>query len=145
MKKIIRGRVYDTETAIELGSTYGGAENRSDFNYWEETLYKKRTGEYFLYCFGGALSQYGEWHGNSGGSGEQIKPLAYDDAKKWAEEALDGDEWIKEFGEPKEDMDRVQIQISMTVGAVNIVKRAAQKRDKSVSETIEMLIREHLT
>lgn len=75
----------------------------------------------------------------------QIKPLAYDDAKKWAEEALDGDEWIKEFGEPQEDMDRVQIQISMTVGAVNIVKRAAQKRDKSVSETIEMLMREHLS
>ena len=145
MKKVIRGRVYDTETAIEIGSTYGGAEYRNDFNYWEEILYKKRTGEYFLYCFGGALSQYGEWHGNSGGSGEKIKPLPYDEAKKWAEEALDGDAWIKEFGEPQEDMDRVQIQISMTVGAVNKVKRAAQKRDKSVSETIEMLIREHLS
>lgn len=144
MKKVIRGRVYDTETAQEIGSTYGGGENSCDFHYWRETLYKKKTGEYFLHCFGGAMSQYGVWHGNSGGSGEQIKPLAYDDAKKWAEEALDGDEWIKEFGEPQEDMDRVQIQISMTVGAVNRVKRAAQKSDKSVSETIEMLIREHL-
>ena len=52
MKKVIRGRVYDTETAQEIGSTCGGGENRTDFHYWEETLYKKKTGEYFLHCFG---------------------------------------------------------------------------------------------
>lgn len=144
MKKVIRGRVYDTETAIELGSTYGGAENRSDFNYWEETLYKKRTGEYFLYCFGGALSHYGEWHGNSGGSGEQIKPLSYEDAKTWAEESLDGDKYISEFGEPEENGDRTMLTFSITEGASNLLKRAAQKRDMSASALVEELIREHL-
>ena len=34
---------------------------------------------------------------------------------------------------------------SMTIGAVSIIKKAAQKSDKSVSEMIEWLIREHLT
>lgn len=33
----------------------------------------------------------------------------------------------------------------MTIGAVSIIKKAAQKSDKSVSEMIEELIREHLT
>ena len=145
MKKVIRGRLYDTETAKEIGSTAGGAESSRDFHYWEETLYKKRTGEYFLCCFGGAMSKYGVWHGNTGEPGTAIKPLAYDDAKTWAEKALDGDEWVAEFGEPEENGDRTTLNISVTVGAADIVKRSAQKAGKSVSEMIETLIRENLT
>lgn len=144
MKKVIRGRLYDTETAKEIGCTYGGGENRMDFSHWEETLYKKRTGEYFLYCFGGAMSKYGVWHGNTGESGTAIKPLSYDEAKAWAEKALDGDEWVAEFGEPEENMERMTLNISVTVGAADIVKRAAQKAGKSVSEMVENLIRGNL-
>ena len=116
MKKVIRGRVYNTATASEIGSTSGTG----------ETLYRKRTGEYFL------------------GAGDRIKPLAYDEAKTWAEKALDGDEWIAEFGNLEENGDRTTLNISITVGAADIVKRAAQKKGKSVSETIEVLIRENL-
>lgn len=144
MKKVIRGRVYDTETAQEIGSTYGGGENSCDFHYWRETLYKKKTGEYFLHCFGGAMSQYGVWHGNSGCSGEHIKPLSYEDAKTWAEESLDGDKYISEFGEPEENGDRTMLTFSITEGASNLLKRAAQKRDMSASALVEELIREHL-
>lgn len=134
MKKVIRGRVYNTATASEIGSTSGTG----------ETLYRKRTGEYFLYCFGGAMSKYGAWHGNTGESGTAIKPLAYDEAKEWAEKALDGEEWLAEFGNLEENGDRTTLNISITVGAADIVKRAAQKKGKSVSETIEVLIRENL-
>lgn len=117
MKKVIRGRLYDTETAKSIGSA-------SDTG---ETLYRKRTGEYFLT------------------SGDRIiKPLAYTEAKEWAENALDGDEWFAEFGEPEENGDKTTMNISVTVGAADIVKRAAQKKGKSVSETIEALIRENL-
>ena len=145
MKKVIRGRLYDTNTAKPIGSTFGGAELSTDFHYWEETLYKKRTGEYFLCCFGGAMSKYGVWHGNAGEPGTAIKPLAYDEAKAWAEKALDGDEWIAEFGDPEENGDKTTMNISVTVGAADIVKRAAQKAGKNVSEMIETLIRENLT
>ena len=144
MKKVIRGRVYDTETAQEIGSTCGGGENSRDFHYWEETLYKKKTGEYFLHCFGGAMSQYGVWHGNSGGSGEHIKPLSYEEAKDWAEEALDGDDYIAEFGDPEENGDKALISFSLTKGAVDLLKREAQKRDMSASALVEELIRENL-
>ena len=91
------------------------------------------------------MSKYGVWHGNTGESGTAIKPLAYDDAKTWAEKALDGDEWIAEFGNLEENGDRTALNISITVGAADIVKRAAQKKGKSVSEMIETLIRENLT
>lgn len=144
MKKVINGKVYDTDKASEIGSTSGGAEQSTDLHYWEEVLYKKRTGEYFLYCFGGALSHYGIRKGRSCGSGEHIKPLSYDKAKEWAEKALSGDKWIEEFGEPEESTERHTLNISITAGAVEIVKRAAQKAGKSVSEMIETLIREKL-
>lgn len=116
MKKVIRGLLYDTETAKPIGSV-------SDTG---ETLYRKRTGEYFL------------------GSKDRIKPLAYDEAKGWAENALDGDKWFAEFGELGENMDKQILNLSITVGAADIVKRAAQKSGKSVSEMIETLIREQL-
>lgn len=144
MKKVIRGRVYDTNTAELIGDACGGAELRTDFHYWEEELYKKKTGEYFLYCFGGGLSKYGVWHGNTGGIGEHIKPLSYDDAKNWAEKVLDGDKYVAEFGDPEENGDRTLLTFSITEGAVNLLKRAAQKRDMSASALIEELIREHL-
>ena len=144
MTKVIRGRVYDTSTAQEIGSTYGGGEDRADFHFWEETLYRKRTGEYFLYCFGGGLSKYGVWHGNTGGSGEHIKPLSYENAKSWAEKALDGDKYVAEFGDPEENGDRTVLTFSITEGAANLLKRAAQKRDMSASALVEELIREHL-
>ncbi len=47
MKKIINGKRYDTETAKLIGSD--GYSNPSDFNYWSEDLYQKKTGEFFLY------------------------------------------------------------------------------------------------
>lgn len=43
MKKIIRGRLYDTETAKEVGS-WEAEVSRSDFNWYEETLYRRRPG-----------------------------------------------------------------------------------------------------
>ena len=47
MKKIINGKMYNTETAKEIGSWNNGR-YRSDFYYVGETLYKKKTGELFV-------------------------------------------------------------------------------------------------
>lgn len=144
MKKVIRGRFYNTETAVKVGETSGGGETPSDFHYWEEVLYKKRTGEYFLHCYGGALSKYGVWRGRQGESGERIKPLSYTEAQEWAEDALDGDDYIAEFGALEENADRKALTISITAGAADMLKRAAQQRDTSMSELVEKLIREQL-
>lgn len=69
MKKIINGRKYDTETAKEIGYWSNGYPC-SDFNHCEETLYLKKTGEYFLYGEGGALTEYARsvCGGSTGGS-----------------------------------------------------------------------------
>ena len=45
-KKIINNRMYNTETAKQLGYWSNGY-TPSDFYFAEETLYQKKTGEYF--------------------------------------------------------------------------------------------------
>ena len=98
MKKIINGRKYDTETAKEVGYWSNGYPC-SDFNHCEETLYLKKTGEYFLYGEGGALTEYARsvCGGSTGGS--RIIPMTEESAKEWAMEHLECDEYDADFGE----------------------------------------------
>lgn len=101
MKKIINGKKYDTETAKELGCWDNGYLS-NDFSYCEETLYRKKTGEYFLHGLGGALTQYSEktWNGSTGG--QVITPLTEYEANRWAEMHLTVDEYESIFGEVEE-------------------------------------------
>ena len=101
MKKIINGRLYNTGTAKPVGSTsysYPG-----DFQHWAETLYLKKTGEFFLHGVGGALSKYSRSAGfNTVTGGEEIIPLTTKEAKAWAEKYLEVEEYEEVFGEVKE-------------------------------------------
>lgn len=101
MKKVIKGAVYDTSTAKKIGE-YDNGLQRTDFAYYEETLYRTKSGKYFVYGWGHANSKYGEWHGNSGGSGEEIRPYTYQEAVEWAEEYLSGEDYEAAFGVPDE-------------------------------------------
>lgn len=97
MKKIIGGKLYNTETAKKLGFWNNGR-SCCDFSYMEEALYQKKTGEFFLYGYGGALTGYAKRTGDSRGEGEKITPLSVDEAKEWAEDHLDADEYLDIFG-----------------------------------------------
>lgn len=101
MKKIINGKKYDTETAKEVAFKAWGY--CGDLNYVAETLYKKKTGEYFLYAVGGANTIYATQYGNnSWGSGERITPFTENQAKKWGEANMDGDTYEEVFGAVEE-------------------------------------------
>lgn len=92
MVKIINGKRYDTETAKLVGET--SYSNRTDFSFWAEELYLKRTGEFFLYGEGGPASRYSRSTGqNQWSGGEKIEPLTLQEAQEWAEEYLDADEY----------------------------------------------------
>lgn len=102
MKKIINGKKYDTETAKKLGYWWNGLSS-SDFKYCEETLYKKRTGEFFLYGEGGAMTTYAQKDGDGLWMyGEAITPMTKKDAKRWVEHYLSVDEYEENFGEVEE-------------------------------------------
>lgn len=99
MKKIINGKMYNTETAKELGFWSNG---ENGFGFCDEWLYRKKTGEYFLYGKGGGMSKYCSYNGNMYGPGERITPLTEAEAKKWAEDYLDADEYEEIFGTVEE-------------------------------------------
>lgn len=97
MKKIINGKMYNTETAALKGlDSYS---NTRDFAYWLEELYQKKTGEFFLYGKGGANSKYSRSCGqNEWCGGEDIIPMTVEEARAWAEKHLNADEYQDVFG-----------------------------------------------
>lgn len=101
MKRIINGKLYNTETAKKVGE-WSNNLSYSDHTYCEEALYRKITGEFFLYGKSGAAGRYSKYYGNMRGSGEDIIPLTESEAKKWTENHLDAERYIELFGEPEE-------------------------------------------
>lgn len=127
MKKIINGKVYDTEKAKKVASWYSSYA-RNDFHYYEEELYQKKTGEFFLHGEGNASSPYSRSCGqNEWCSGEKIEPLTYKEAQEWAEKHLDGDEYCEIFGEPDEDAEDVMLGIRVSAAAAAKLKAEAAK------------------
>ena len=140
MKKIINGKSYDTETAKKVGYW---SNNRSfrDFNWVEETLYRKKTGEYFLFGEGGPMSRYSERIGNNGwGAGSCIMPLTFAEATEWAEEHLDGDEYEAIFGAVVEDESKKTVAYSLTVKAIEKLRRMSEEQGRSASEILDAMI-----
>ena len=137
MRKIIEGRLYDTDTARQVGSTWHTSGfSKTDFHYYEEELYRKRTGEYFLHGWGGPRTRYAEPYGQSGWTGgERIMPLSYDEAREWAERHLGTDEYEEEFGTPDEGETAV---LSLTVPAAThrAIKDEATRRGCSMRDLI---------
>lgn len=115
MKKIINGKRYDTGTAKFIGEA--SHSNRTDFAYWSEELYQKRTGEFFIYGEGGPASKYSRSTGqNQWSGGEKIIPLTIKEAKEWAEKYLDADEYEILF-EVEEDKTLISAWIPDSVKA----------------------------
>ena len=140
MKKIINGKRYDTDTAKKLASDWYS--NRTDFHYWEETLYRKNTGEYFLHGEGGPASKYAQnIEQNSWSGGEKIIPLSVENARKWAEDHLDGDEYEKIFGVVEEaSPEKKTVAFSLTEAVIEKIKTAAATEGISMSEFISRIV-----
>lgn len=140
MKKIINGKSYDTATALKVAEWSNGLSYR-EFGWVEETLYRKRTGEYFLFGEGGPASRYAEASGsNSWSSGSRIMPLTFKDATAWAEEHLDGDEFEEIFGAVVEDASKRIVAYSLTVSAIEKLRRMSEEKSRSASEILDALI-----
>ena len=136
MKKIIRGKKYDTDTATAIGWNDNNLSPR-DFGYCYEELYRKRTGEYFLYGKGGPASKYRERCGNAWSGGTDIIPLTYDEARQWAEDNLDADDYEDIFGEVVEDDSRICVSLSLSAAGVERARREASARGVSLSALVD--------
>lgn len=142
MKKYINGKQYDTETAREIGgaSHYG----KSDYKWYEETLYRKKTGEYFLYGEGHAASPYRERVGDMWGPGSAIKPLTFDEAREWVEANLSSDEYEAIFGAISDDGTDCLISAVVKSSSRDRLRREAEKSGRSIGEILDALIEGNL-
>lgn len=140
MKKVIDGKRYDTDTAKKLA--YDSYSNPRDFNHWVEELYRKNTGEFFLYGCGGPMSRYAVSTGqNEWSGGEKIMPLSIEAAQKWAEEHLDGEEYEKIFGAVEESATKKTVSLSLSESAIEKIKRGAAEAGMSMSEYVKSLVK----
>lgn len=143
MKKIIDGRMYNTDTAKSFGS-WENTPDVSDFHWEKETLYRKKNGEFFLHCCGGPLSSYGQ-HYEMWESGECITPLTVEQAKNWSEENLDVDTYQELFGKASEGDDLVKVTIQLEPKDWEKMNQAAEDEGTSVSDLVKQaVVKEYL-
>nr|DAL22730.1 MAG TPA_asm: ParG [Caudoviricetes sp.] len=134
MKKIINGKRYDTETA-ELVGEWSNTYNYSDFSYECEELYRKKTGEFFMYGAGGPASSYAVSSGNNNWTGSsKITPLTIEEAKKWAEKNLDADAYEKYF--ELEEEGNIAFSLLLPENLYNKLKNESEKTGESMKDII---------
>ena len=137
MNKIINGKVYNTDTARKIGTWSNGAA-RTDFSWVEESLYQKKTGEFFLHGQGGANTRYAQqleashWTG-----GETISLISYDSARQWADDHLTAEQYQAVFGEVAEDDSRTTLLLSLPVATVKKIKQNAAQAGLTISAYVE--------
>lgn len=144
MKKVIDGKRYDTDTAKKVGSWESDQDYRGLYHE-EETLYRTKSENYFLYCYGGAASQYGKKIGpNEWASGELIRPVNEAFAQKWAEEHLDASEYELAFGTVADDLS--DMQTTVRIPAILAAKLEARMENEKCprNELILRALREYL-
>lgn len=139
VRKIIDGRAYDTDTATEVGSRDNGLE-WADLAHECETLYRKRTGEYFVHGEGGPRTRYAR-RGEVGWSGgEAITPVSYDEARGWAEGCLDAGAYEREFGEASEGDSEVVLSVRVTGEARSRLDRYARATGRTKGGVVTRLL-----
>lgn len=142
MRKIIDGKLYDTEKARIIGSASG---NVGTFQQWNESLYLKKTKEFFLYGEGGPASKYAKSIGlNQWTGGEKIIPLNLQAAKEWVEQHLDADEYERIFGLPDEDAEDVALNIRIPAVLSAKLKLHASEKACSITTLVVDLLENSL-
>ena len=95
MKRIIDGKVYNTDTATEVAHFWNGL-GGSDFRNVRESLYVTKKGNWFLCGSGGPMSKYAVSNGNTTSEGSDILPISKADAMRWLE-SYDETEAIEKY------------------------------------------------
>ncbi len=83
MKQVIEGKMYNTETATKIADYQYS--HRGDFNWFVETLYQTKKGNWFIAGEGGANTHYKIRSGEGFQGSECIDPLTRKEVLEWCE------------------------------------------------------------
>ena len=133
MKKMINGKRYDTETARYIGSC------SSDYSvtnprYFEESLYLKRTGEFFFFFLGGGMSRYATGVSGSMTGNEKIIPISSEEARRWGKKHLEVEKYEEVFELEKEE--NVLFSVLLPKSIYEELKNEAAGENVSMKEVV---------
>lgn len=131
MEKIINGKRYNTETAILVGRWNNNLPH-DDFEWCDESLYKKRGGEYFIYGEGGSMTRYSK--------SKSIVPLSFEQAESWAKRHLDSSTYENEFT-LSDDNKQINLLIRAPKSIVDKFKRLMSQRSMTSGDLLAELIK----
>lgn len=120
MKRVINGRRYDTEKAREIGIGYSGDTGAT-------TLYRKRTGEYFIH--------------SATGDNSAIVTVNLHEARIWARQYLSPAEYAAAFG-PEASPSALYVEIGPELMAV--LRAGASVDGSTLKAHVERILREAL-
>jgi hypothetical protein len=141
MKRIINGKVYDTDTSKYI-SRYS-VNTADSFDYFSEALYRKKTGEFFLLGEGGARTVYAvHTEGYNWRGGSKIIPLSPGAARDWAEEHLSPDKYAEIFEPITDSDDSVTVSARIPASLAARISAAAAADGLSASAYIAGIIRD---
>ena len=83
-ERIINGKQYDIETAKCLGGWDNGYSHETDIEWYSANLYRKESGEYFLYVDGNDTDELQALYGKHYHDNLIYIPLAEKEAQEWA-------------------------------------------------------------
>lgn len=142
MYKVINGKRYDTETARKLGEWDNGT-SPDNFKWISETIYKTKSGNFFLHGEGGPLTPYATVSGNDTGWGKKITPLSEEQARAWSEDRLSGEEYDRIFGTDEfEESEFVQISATIPEELKTKMDEIRKRTGETTSEFLSRLIKE---
>lgn len=124
MRTVIKNKLYDTATAKVIGRYYI-PDSQDNIT---ETLYRKKTGEYFL-------------HKTADGRPEKVIPLSYEDAKTWGKMSL------CELGYNKAFLGKIRsnvVSVTLSTEARSALEQEQSKTGKTYNEILDALILERL-
>ena len=123
MRKVIFGKVYDTNAASLVGSWDNG---ERDEEYVFTSLFRKRTGEYFIHTVDAAKNQ-------------AIFPLVYESARLRASKHLDNGVYEAEFCGKIEDDSQVVASYRVSASTKAAIQREAARTGETQGQVIDRL------
>lgn len=152
MKKIINGRRYDTSTAtlidyyminnigfdkVDKGNVESFKKYISEKRLLDqrlENLYRKKTGEFFLYVLNGPMSELAGRKLYGKRNYENIIPLSIDEAKEWMEECSDVETYESVF--EIEEEGNMAFSLLIPENLYNKLKDESEKTGESMKDIV---------
>jgi hypothetical protein len=103
MRKIIGGKLYDTETATKVCAVSPPGLSQGDFRFEDTWLFRSPRGAFFISGQGGPYSRWARPDGENGvRSGEGLQLMSEAEARGLCEQDGTPQQFVAAFGEPEE-------------------------------------------